>query len=73
MITQLFNFLTPFESHSYLVIFILLIACGLGLPVPEDITLVLGGITTSYGLTTFWLIVLVSMIGVLGGDSIVLF
>ncbi len=71
MITKLFEFLSPFESHSYIIIFALLIACGLGLPIPEDVTLVLGGVTSSYKITNFWLIVLVSMIGVLGGDSIV--
>ncbi|MCP4177025.1 MAG: DedA family protein [bacterium] len=71
MITQLFEILLPYKSYSYFLIIVLLLACGLGLPIPEDITLVVGGLFASYNVTNFWLTVLVAMIGVLGGDSII--
>jgi membrane protein DedA with SNARE-associated domain len=57
----------------YAAIFVILLACGLGIPIPEDITLIAGGILTYYGVCDVWLMIGVGMLGVLLGDSIMYF
>jgi membrane protein DedA with SNARE-associated domain len=63
----------PYQEYSYAVILIILLACGLGLPVPEDITLVVGGILAAYKITNYWSTVAICLFGVLAGDTIVYF
>jgi membrane protein DedA with SNARE-associated domain len=58
---------------TYLIVFGALMACGLGLPLPEDITLFAAGLLAYYGNANVHSMVLVSMFGVLLGDSIVYF
>lgn len=65
------DFLTPYGTHSYFMMLGVLLACGFGLPMPEDIILVTGGILSARGVCDFWLTNLICMIGVLGGDGIV--
>jgi len=60
-----------FKVYGYLAVFGVLILCGLGLPVPEDISLVSGGIISGLGYTNVHLMLLVSLAGVLMGDSII--
>lgn len=55
----------------YLAIFVILLLCGLGIPIPEDITLIAGGILTYYGVCDVWLMIAVGLAGVLIGDSFV--
>jgi membrane protein DedA with SNARE-associated domain len=57
----------------YAAIFVILLACGLGIPIPEDITLIAGGILTYYGVCDVWLMIAVGLLGVLIGDSIMYF
>ncbi|MCV2509445.1 MAG: DedA family protein, partial [Neisseriaceae bacterium] len=38
-----------FSTYGYLAVFSVLILCGLGLPIPEDITLVAGGVISGLG------------------------
>ncbi len=57
----------------YLAIFFILLICGLGVPIPEDITLFAGGILTYYGLTDVWIMIGVGLAGVLLGDSFMFF
>ncbi|NDF13826.1 DedA family protein [bacterium] len=57
----------------YAAIFVILLACGLGVPIPEDITLIAGGILTYYGVCDVWLMIAVGLVGVLLGDSIMYF
>ena len=71
MITKLFQLLLPYEAHSYYIIFAILIACGLGIPIPEDITIAVGGILVSCEVTSFWKTMVVCMAGVLAGDIFV--
>lgn len=63
------NFLTPYGPLSYFVIFAVLIGCGFGLPMPEDVILVTGGILAAREITHFWLTVTVGLLGVLVGDG----
>lgn len=60
-----------FKVYGYLAVFGVLILCGLGLPVPEDISLVSGGIISGLGYTNVHLMLFVSLAGVLIGDSII--
>jgi len=71
MVTKLFQLLLPYEAHSYYIIFAILIACGLGVPIPEDITIAAGGILVSCEVTNFWKTIAVCMTGVLTGDIFV--
>lgn len=61
-----------FTDYGYWAVLFVLIICGFGVPIPEDITLVSGGIIA--GLypenVNVHLMFLVSMFGVLFGDSI---
>lgn len=58
-----------FSSYGYWAVFFVLLICGFGVPIPEDITLVSGGVISGLGYTNVHIMLLVSMIGVLVGDS----
>lgn len=58
-----------FTDYGYAAVFVILIACGFGLPVPEDITLVSGGVISGLGLTNPHIMLGVGLAGVLIGDS----
>ncbi len=57
----------------YFLVFGVLLLCGLGLPIPEDITLFAGGLASYYGLTHLWVTILIAYFGVILGDSIIFF
>ncbi|QIW16412.1 alpha-amylase [Pasteurellaceae bacterium RH1A] len=59
-----------FSSYGYWAVFLVLLACGFGLPIPEDVTLVSGGVIAGLGYANVHWMLVVSMIGVLVGDSI---
>lgn len=63
----LLNFYGP---TPYLIVFGILLLCGLGLPIPEDITLFVGGVLAYYGLCEPITMVVVCFSGVMLGDSI---
>ncbi len=65
------TFLVPYGTQSNFVIFAVLIACGFGLPMPEDVVLVCGGILASRDITDLYVVNAVCMAGVLIGDGIV--
>lgn len=56
------------EPVVYLIIFGILLACGFGLPIPEDITLFAGGILSYYQKIDPATTVVVSLAGVMIGD-----
>ena len=60
-----------YSSFGYLAVFGVLLLCGFGLPIPEDISLLAGGIISGMGYTNVHLMVLIGFIGVMVGDSIV--
>lgn len=55
----------------YAVAFIILLACGFGLPIPEDITLFAMGILSYYGLADLKVSILICFSGVMLGDTII--
>jgi membrane protein DedA with SNARE-associated domain len=50
-----------------------LVICGLGLPIPEDITLFVAGLMSYYGATDVGWMIAISLFGVILGDSIIFF
>lgn len=67
---ELLNFAQSFGGMMpYVLVFVVLLACGLGLPIPEDITLFVAGMLAYYGKVNVVAMVIVSMAGVLIGDS----
>lgn len=67
-LTLLVGFFTEF---GYAAVFSVLIACGFGLPIPEDVTLVAGGIISGLGYTHVATMTIVGLAGVLVGDGLV--
>lgn len=53
----------------YIVVFVILLVCGLGVPIPEDVTLFAAGVMAYYGKANVYLMIIVSLFGVLVGDS----
>lgn len=62
-------FLEPYGTYSYFVMFGVLLLCGFGFPMPEDVVLISGGILSARGITHFWLVNAICMAGVLVGDG----
>lgn len=59
-----------FAEYGYIAVFGVLVACGFGVPIPEDITLVAGGIMAGLGHANVHWMVLVGLAGVLVGDGL---
>ena len=70
---DLLHFIEPFGSYSYVVIIAVLLACGFGLPMPEDITLVTSGILAARGIIDVKYTIALCMFGVLLGDFIIFY
>jgi membrane protein DedA with SNARE-associated domain len=73
LLIDLLHFIQPYGTYSYAVIFGVLLACGFGLPMPEDITLVVSGILAARDVIDFNIAVLVCMAGVLIGDGTIFY
>jgi membrane protein DedA with SNARE-associated domain len=58
------------HAGGYYVIFALLFACGLGLPLPEDIPLILGGYFAAIGQLDLAVVAVVGWFGIIGGDCV---
>ena len=66
------NFLMGFSGPApYLLVFFILLACGLGLPIPEDITLFAAGVLAYYGSANVYWMIVISFVGVMLGDSLI--
>jgi len=58
-------------AMAYLSIFAVLVACGLGVPLPEDISLILGGFLVFKGAANLWGMVATGFLGILVGDTLI--
>ena len=68
---EVFEFLMPiFTEYGYLAVFVMLLICGFGVPVPEDVTLVTGGVIAGLGHADVHTRFAVGMAGVLIGDGL---
>jgi membrane protein DedA with SNARE-associated domain len=68
--------LTQVAQHAhgivaYAAIFGVLVACGMGLPLPEDVSLITGGFLTHQGQAYLPLMMAVGFVGIIAGDSII--
>jgi membrane protein DedA with SNARE-associated domain len=68
LMIQLLDSLTPWGTQSLVAIFLLLIACGFGLPMPEDVILVTAGILAARNITDYSMTQFVCFTGVILGD-----
>jgi len=59
-----------FEWGGYFILFGLLFACGLGLPLPEDIPLLLAGYFVAQGKMNLVIASIVAWCGIIGGDCV---
>ncbi|QQS16577.1 MAG: DedA family protein [Neisseriales bacterium] len=60
-----------FTQYGHIAVFVMLLICGLGLPLPEDITLVAGGIIAGLGYVSEDVMLIACLSGVLAGDTLV--
>jgi membrane protein DedA with SNARE-associated domain len=60
---------TVFAENGYLAVFIALLLCGAGVPLPEDISLVAGGVIAGLGYANVHVMFAIGMAGVLVGDA----
>ena len=61
--------ITIFAQNGYLAVFTALMICGAGLPLPEDVTLVAGGVIAGLGYANVHAMFGLCMFGVLLGDT----
>ena len=61
------------EHFTYLGLFVVLLLCGLGLPLPEDVALLTGGFLAHRGVTRYPITLAVSLVGVAAGDNSLFF
>jgi len=57
------------ERFTYVGLFVILMLCGLGLPMPEDVALLAGGYLAHRGVTRYPITLVVSLLGVITGDN----
>jgi membrane protein DedA with SNARE-associated domain len=57
------------EHFTYVGLFVILMLCGLGLPMPEDIALLAGGYLAHKGVTRYPITLVVALLGVITGDN----
>jgi membrane protein DedA with SNARE-associated domain len=58
------------EQFTYLGVFLVLLASGMGAPVPEEIPIAAGGALAQQGVIRWWMALPVCLAGVLAGDVI---
>lgn len=61
------------EHFTYLGLFVVLMLCGLGLPIPEDVALLAGGYMVHRGVTRYPITLVVALVGVVAGDNSLFF
>ena len=62
-------YITLLSKFSYVGLFLVLIAAGLGVPLPEDIPLLAAGWLVHHGSADLTLMIITGMLGVMVGDS----
>ena len=61
------------EHFTYAGLFLVLVLCGLGLPVPEELPLLTGGFLVYRGITQYPTTLAISFVGVMAGDNSLFF
>src|SRR5215470_16440862 len=65
------SLLTLVARYRYAAMFSVLLFCGLGLPLPEEVTLIASGLAVGWEEANFWIASLVCVAGILAGDSMI--
>lgn len=60
-----------FEQFTYLGILLVLLLCGIGVPIPEDVVLIVSGYLVYMGYTRLSLTIPICLLGVVMGDFII--
>lgn len=69
---HLFEYLSGLGGlWPYVLVFAILLGCGLGVPIPEDVTLFCAGLLAYYGNCQIWIMIIVCFLGVMLGDSVI--
>ncbi len=55
---------------AYGLVFVILLLAGFGLPLPEDIPLIMGGVLVHRGQADLWVMIVTGYLGIIIGDSI---
>lgn len=72
--TYIFESISALSSGAaYAAVFGVLFICGLGIPIPEDITLLVAGVLITTGHFTLWGALAAGFFGVLFGDALLFF
>jgi membrane protein DedA with SNARE-associated domain len=61
------------QHFTYLGMFVVLLLCGLGLPLPEDVVLLAGGYLAHRGIIRYPITLVVALVGVVAGDNSLFF
>jgi membrane protein DedA with SNARE-associated domain len=61
------------QHFTYVGLLVILLLCGMGLPLPEDVALLAGGFLVHRGVIRYPVTLLVSLVGVVGGDNMLFF
>ena len=68
------GFVSTYIQHfTYSGLFLVLVLCGMGLPIPEDIALLAGGYLAHRGITQYPPTLVISFVGVIVGDNSLFF
>jgi membrane protein DedA with SNARE-associated domain len=59
------------EHFGYAAIVALLVAAGVGVPVPEEVTQIAAGVLAHQGVFVLWKVMLAAWVGVVAGDALV--
>lgn len=71
---EFFGFISSvFLEYSYIAVFGVLLLCGIGLPVPEEITLIAAGVAVYEGKAELVTMTIITIVGILAGDSILFY
>jgi membrane protein DedA with SNARE-associated domain len=61
------------QHFTYLGLLVVLILCGMGLPIPEDVALLAGGFLVHRGIIRYPITLAVALVGVVAGDNSLFF
>ena len=58
------------EHFTYVGLFLTLFAAGVGLPIPEEVPIIAGGVLAREEIVRWWIALPVCILGVLRGDTV---
>ena len=71
--TPLDRVLELLKAYKYAAMFAVLVLCGLGLPIPEEATLLASGLAVGWKEADFWAASAACVAGIVAGDTVIFF